>query len=197
MKKTLMAGAASLALAAMPVVGTFAAQQSVTITDTLQVTITTACTFVRYGAAGASQTDVNPGPNWSGTTTADGDTVTGTYSATVKPSADVELGTSTFTAFCNAADGYNVTVSTPNLTNSVSGGGTIDFTSTEPTSSEQGWTLTKGNSLFSSGSFMSSNTATTAAQHETATYTVYTSATTRAGTYTGNVVYTFTYNDPA
>ena len=42
MKKALIAGAASVALAAMPVVGVFAAEQS-TVTDTVKLTVTSTC----------------------------------------------------------------------------------------------------------------------------------------------------------
>lgn len=204
MKKTLTIGAASLALAAMPVVGAFAVDASgTTVTDTLEVKIAIACSFLRYGTAGASgQTDVTTGPNWNGTTTAgtaDNDT-TGSahkYSASLLPGADVELGTSHFTAYCNAPSGFDVTVTTPDLEN---GSYSIDYSGTT-ISSGAGWTLTKDGTIFSNTSgakFMTSSTATDAnnAVTATATYNVYTDSTTAAGTYTGDVIYEFTYTDP-
>ena len=206
MKKTLTIGAASVALAAMPIVGVFAGQQTSTITDTLSATITTACTFLRYGAAGAAgQTDVTAGPTWDGTTTsAASDAATHTYSATLKPTADVELGTSYFTGYCNAADGFNVTVVTPDLSTGGTAPKTIAFSGTAPNAtSGQGWTLAKhdGTLFTNTGTdtvFMSASTSTDASTpiNESATYKVYTNSTTESGTYTGNVVYTFTYEDP-
>ena len=50
MKKTLIAGAASVALAAMPVLGVFAADTLTPITDTVTVTIDSACSLSGTGA---------------------------------------------------------------------------------------------------------------------------------------------------
>lgn len=209
MKKSLTIGAASLALAAMPVVGAFAVPDpsGTTITDTLEVTVSAACSFLRYGEQGtASQTDVTTDPSWSGPTTsatADNDTVGSVhkYSATLLPGADVELGTSHFTAYCNVPNGFTVTVATPNLTST--GGNTINYSGSAVAANGEGWTLTKGSTIFNNVTpgttvFMSANGSTDAdhAVSEDATYNVYTNSQTAAGTYTGNVVYTFTYTDP-
>ncbi|MBR3324193.1 hypothetical protein IKG24_01475 [Candidatus Saccharibacteria bacterium] len=218
MKKTLTIGAASIALAAMPIVGVFAAQQTVTVTDTLQATITSACVFERYGESGAaSQTDVTTGPAWNGPTTAgtaDNDDTANPavppyhkYSATLKPGADVELGTSHFSGYCNDENGFEVTVDTPALSNGATTPSTLPFLSTAPAAAtSEGYTITKGNggtpAQFTNQTgdtvFMSSNAPTdeSTAVTETATYNVYTISTTKAGTYTGNVTYTFTYEDP-
>lgn len=210
MKKTLIAGAASLALAAMPVLGAFADTDptGTTVTDNLEVTIQAACSFLRYGEAGAgSQTDVTTGPAWAGPTTAataDNDRLYTArdhkYSATLLPGADVELGTSHFTAYCNVPTGFSVTVNTPSL---VSGSNSIAYSgSAVNTTSGQGWTLTKGSTLFDNTAgnavFMSAATSTdeNSAVTADATYNVYTKTDTPAGTYTGQVVYTFTYTDP-
>lgn len=218
MKKTLTIGAASVALAAMPIVGVFAAPQTVEITDTLSATVTSACVFERYGAAGAgSQTDVTSGPAWDGPTTAatadNDDTATPTvppyhtYSATLKPGADVELGTSYFSGYCNDENGFSVTVTAPDLSNGATTPSYLSFLTTTPSATmSEGYTIMRGNDgspvqftnqtgdtvfMGSSGPTDSSNAVT-----ETATYNVYTLSTTKAGTYTGNVVYTFTYEDP-
>lgn len=200
MKKLVAAGAASLAFAAMPIVGAFAATSTpVTVTDTLEVKILTACTFGRWGAAGAAgQPNVSVGPTWTGGATADpGDTVTGTYSATITPGATVELGTSTFKGYCNSPSGFEVTVTTPSLENAAHD--TIAYSASTPSSTD-GWTLKKGGNLFdntvSGAKFMNETSATATAVTETATYTVYTTATTNSGVYRGNVVYSFTYDDP-
>ena len=205
MKKSLAIGVASAAIAAMPIVGVFAGTQTSTIGDTLSATITTACTFLRYGTAGAAgQTDVTVGPNWDGTTTpATADAATHVYSATLKPTADVELGTSNFKAYCNAPSGFNVTVATPDLSTGGTTPSIIPFANTTPNATTgEGWTLKKSdNSLVNATGdvFMSAagpTDATTNPVTETATYTVYTKSDTKSGTYTSDVVYTFTYEDP-
>ncbi len=205
MKKLVAAGAASLAFAAMPIVGAFAATSTpVTVTDTLEVKILTACTFGRWGVAGAAgqSTNVTVDPVWTSTTGASADpgtTDAGTYSATVRPGATVELGTSHFKGYCNSPSGFDVTVTTPSLENAAHD--TIAYSASTPSSTD-GWTLKKGANLFdntaSGAKFMHVTSATDASNpvEETATYTVYTTATTNAGVYTGNVVYSFTYDDP-
>lgn len=207
MKKSLTIGAVSMALAGMPIMGAFASTQTATIQDTLSATITSACEFTRYGTAGASgQTNVQLGPSWDGSTTsATADKASHTYSATLKPGADVELGTSHFSGYCNSTDGFTVTVATPDLsTGSGASANTIPFAATTPsTTSGEGWTLTRsdGNLFTNTGTdtkFMQSSTATdsTTPVSETATYNVYTKSATKSGAYTANVVYTFTYEDP-
>ena len=212
MKKTLIAGAASLALAAMPVLGVFATsdQSGTTVTDNLEVTIETACSFLRYGEKGTANqsADITVDPDWDGPTTsglADNDSTyqaaDHTYSAAMLPGADVELGTSHFTAYCNVPSGFSVTVITPALT-AANGTDTIAYSGSA--SPSEGWTITKKNDvLFNNANpgttvFMSANGSTDAssAVEEDATYNVYTTSTTEAGVYKSEVVYTFTYTDP-
>ena len=208
MKKTLTIGAASAALAVTPMLGAFATPQTDTIQDTLSAKITSACVFTRYGQAGAaSQVDTTTGdaaPAWSGATTAGAaNTTTGIYSATFKPGNDVELGTSTFKGYCNDVGGFTVTVATPDLSTGGTNALTIPFAGTAPSAtSGEGWTLTKSDAslitatgdTFIDGT--SGPTSSSTAITETATYKVYTKSDTKAGTYTGDVIYTFTYNDP-
>ena len=203
MKKTVAAGVASLAFAALPVVGAFAtAATPITITDQLEVKILTACTFGRWGVEGATgQTNVSAGPTWTGGATADpGNTTTGKYSATVTPGATVELGTSTFKGYCNSPTGFDVTVVTNNLVSTSNSSDTINYSATTPSGAD-GWTLKlSDNSLFANttgAKFMTESGPTSTAVTETATYTVYTTATTNSGIYRGDVVYSFTYDDPA
>lgn len=210
MKKTLIAGAASAVLAAMPVLGVFATSQTQSITDTLTVNLPTACTFVRYGVAGAaSQTGVTVDPTWTDggdpatagpSSDATANTSTYIYAATLTAGNSVELGTSHFKAYCNAPDGFDVTVATPNLSD---GTNSINYSASTPAANTAGWTLALGDaslydSTAASAKFMTAATATisTSPVTETATYTVYTADNTPSGTYTGNVVYTFTYDDP-
>lgn len=205
MKKTLLVGAASIALAAMPIVGAFATQQTSTAQDTLVAKITTACTFVRYGVEGAqNQPGVTVDPSWDGPgASGTPDATTHTYEATLIPTADVELGTSHFSGYCNSPTGFTVTVATPNLATTGTTPNTIAFSGTAVNATTgEGWTLKKSDNTLipSSGStFMTSGSATTSGSpvNETATYTVYTNSDTKAGIYTSNVVYTFTYDDPA
>ena len=209
MKKSLAIGAASVALAAMPIVGVFATEQEQTITDTLRATVSTACMFTRWGEAGAAnQVDTTTGdvaPAWSGAASGAADTVTGIYSATFKPGMDVELGTSHFSGYCNDANGFTITVATPDLATSTGAGAkTIPFAGTTPDSTNgEGWTLTKSGSgglvTATGATFIDGSAGPSDASDpltETATYTVYTKSTTKSGTYTADVVYTFTYEDP-
>lgn len=106
MKKSIIAaGAASVALAAMPVVGAFAAFTGGPFTDVIQTTIGETCTFARGATAhGAGET-------WTTDTTV---TTKDTLSAvTITPAAgEATLGTSNFRVVCNDTDGYKVTVGT-------------------------------------------------------------------------------------
>ncbi len=116
------------------------------------------------------------------------------------PGADVELGTSHFTAYCNVPSGFSVTVITPPLT-AANGTDTIAYSgSAAPT---EGWTITDSNGVFNNATpgttvFMSANRSTdvSSAVEEDATYNVYTTSTTEAGVYKSEVVYPFTYTDP-
>ena len=196
MKKAIIAGAASAVLAAMPMAGVFAAQATISITDKLSTTVNTACAFTRTGTAGEqSQTGVTSGPSWTNTT----GTALGTYSVTLNPGANATLGTSSFTAYCNANGGYTVTVATPDMATTAND--KIEFSGEALTAGEgEGWTLQKRDNSYiaqTGATFMSNQNSTESSNPdtETATYKVYTLTTTEAGTYVGDVVYTFTYED--
>ena len=209
MKKTLAVGAASVALAAMPIVGAFATSTSTTIVDSLSAKINSACVFTRTSATAGAASQVSEtgevAPAWTaGTGTA------GTYSATFNPGKDIELGTSNFSGYCNDVAGFTVTVTTPALSTGGASPNTLPFlTATPSTSTSEGYAITKNKGVVSpdpnpesqyiSGNFMSASAPTdsTSAVTATATYTVYTTSTTKSGTYTGDVTYTFTYDDPA
>ena len=118
MKKTLIAGAASLAFAATPVFGVFATNPAA-LTDTLQVTVAVSCTFSRT-------------------------TGEGTYSKTMTANQlDTEFGSSTFTSHCNNGKGYTITPTFNSLTFS---GATspITYSTTTPTAGSGTWTATLG-----------------------------------------------------
>lgn len=107
MKKSLIAaGAASLAVTAMPVVGVFALDSVNPVEDTIQVTVNATCTF---------RGELNVTPAGDGGTTSDGttDTAGNTYSASgtigeiVSPQYS-SSDTHSFTTFCNDNEGYTV-----------------------------------------------------------------------------------------
>ena len=106
MKKLAIAGA-SVALAAMPVVGVFAAP-TLSHTDTLNLNIAKVCTFGTVTSGAANDDDAtthglganNPtGGAWTNDSYSANVAVGNTYAA---------LATTTFTVRCNNADGYTV-----------------------------------------------------------------------------------------
>ena len=221
MKKSIIAtGAASLALAAMPVVGVFAAANG-TVTDELNVTIEPACTITN---------DINPQGPANGSAPA----LTNSYTVTMKNgqvrsdiggAADVTEGTTqdnSIDVSCNTAAGDASNASTWKLT--AIGAGAAGYedklhgtagdisTGTEITGSDSQWAfkVEKGegdNYNYTSpyaGDFAEVpsiedgekeliNGRGNASGAFTMTYQVYISKTQAAGTYTGKVKYTL-YN---
>ena len=116
MKKSIIAaGAASVALAAMPIVGAFATYTG-SYTDVIQTTIGETCTFSRGTIASAAATHpIVATESWAADTPTAG---TDTMSAvTLNPGAAVEtkIGSSNFKVICNANVGYKVTVAASGL----------------------------------------------------------------------------------
>ena len=189
MKTAIIAGAASVVLAAMPVMGVFAeggaTTGSSTYTDNLSVKIDTACTFARqaYSTGGVENntTHKNDQGTWA----------TDTLSATVTNSSLTSLGSSNFKVVCNNTDGYTITVATTGLT---SGDNTIPNNDTY-TNAVSGW------SPVYSGTKLVGNTetpatvktveATTDIDTFEVSYSVGVSSTQQAGTYSGSATYTF------
>lgn len=194
MKKIAIAGA-SLALAAMPVVGVFAADDT-DVQDTIRVTVNSSCTF-----------------RASGTGTLDGTyTANGANGQTVNPSTSGEGVTNvhTFNVFCNNNKGYTVTATAHDLTNADSADPAItdvfaykaDLSGLTTTS---GWhaqfaNATSGvtpNQLGDSaegtatGTIItrSNSTTQTAGDAWTATYTAKIGSETKAGNYEGTITY--------
>ena len=168
--KKLAIAASSLALAAMPVVGVFAAQASnpAALSDTLTINVDGVCTFERT----------------------DG---TGSYTKTMTANSAQTLGTSTYTTHCNNHAGYTIAVTTPNL----AGPTNIPFQSTAPVAGTAGWAIqtnTTGEATYYvSGNFAETNTQDPAAGNVyTATYLAATATDQSQGTYTGTVTYTLT-----
>jgi hypothetical protein len=121
-KKLIAAGAASLAVAAMPVVGVFAAgpQDSAVLshTDTINLSIQPVCTLGTVSAGQPGANDATTHTNGTGGTWATydvNDTVTPTVGRTdtlnVTMAAGTEqpnIGSTTFTVRCNYDGGYTV-----------------------------------------------------------------------------------------
>lgn len=168
MKKTLIAGAASLALAAMPVVGVFAAT---TQTDNISVTVNNNCALTAAHTNGSSK------GTWS----------SNTLSVTMDPgSVDYNIGKTTLTITCNYASGYKVTVATTDLVN-----GTYSipaYTTTAYSNSVTGWAPANGSTStatkYKSGDVVKQQSTQVSGATADVYYGVGISGTQAAGTYT-------------
>lgn len=117
MKKSIIAaGAASVALAAMPIVGAFAATVD-TQTDTLRITISSACAFGFNSGETPTPTINVPDPSHTDGTAGAGPgrwnvdgTSADTLSATmINGTSNNDLGKTILSVYCNNTDGYNIT----------------------------------------------------------------------------------------
>ena len=221
MKKSIIAAsAASLALAAMPIVNTFAAEK--TVTDNITLNVNSTCAMTRTGANGTADTGVVAGA-W---TAGDPETTSsGTYEATIDAGGYANLGTSTISVTCNDANnGHYLTVRATGLTSNTTGatGSPINYSTTTAAAGTSSWNIVIGrptdttipawnnNALTADniasisqtsnvgsvdlyGSSSSTNKTVLNAATFTATYNVGTAITQPAGTYTGSAVYTLTH----
>ena len=185
MKKAIIAAGASAVLAAMPVVGVFAAEGdgTMTTTDTVEVTISNSCGLTATGNTSA-------------------------FSATMENGATKsDFGTTTISITCNDKGGWKLsaiggddgTAATGVTTMNAANGGTAIATGTS-TTGDSTWAMkvTGNNAVSGFTSFANipgtltkvaeSNAATSAATLETG-YQVHISATQQADTYTGKVTY--------
>lgn len=192
MKKALIAGAASVALAAMPVVGVFAADIT-TVTDTLQITVDAACSINSVTA-----------------TTGNDDT---TYTATVENGGTATFNHDSqhvFNVVCNNNAGWSVTASAPQDLSGTSGNlHEISYqASALPASATEGaWTATvsgtgvpataEGNGIAdasghikTAGGVIATQSVATAGSSFTVSYAAYVGTETAADTYTGTIGYT-------
>jgi len=116
MKKSIIAaGAASVALAAMPVVGAFAAYTG-TFTDKIQTTIGETCTFSRGTIADATVTHPTVATESWSTGSGTGIDTLSPVSLTPGATGETEIAESSFKVVCNANVGYKVTVAPTALT---------------------------------------------------------------------------------
>lgn len=202
MKKALIAGAASVALAAMPVVGVFAtgtAKES--LTDRFQFNIAHECSFNRVieESNGGHPTGSWTAANGTGAAGTDSDKIAITLTAGNTGS----LGQSKFNVTCNGSHGYQVKAYVTNLT---TGADTITAGSTPVAASATSWTAQSSSTsgyvtATTSGTantVASSSTPTVnAGQDFTMTYAVGLANGQASGTYLGNIVYTLVDLTPA
>ena len=185
MKKALIAGAASLAVAAMPVVGVMAA--GTTQTDVITVSLNQSCEFSAATHADGSSSI----GTWSG------DTLSGTLT---NGSTTDDYGSTTMTVVCNNQDGWQVTVAaaplagesseqsiSPNASYSATQTGYAWVVSQTP---DNGLTIPSGKQATNGQVAQLESTTDAAGKSFTVTYGVGISGTQAADTYTGNVVYT-------
>ena len=169
MKKSIVAGAASLVLAAMPVVGVFAADPAA-LTDTLTVTVNESCTFTRT-------------------------TGNGQYTQSMTAGAlKTDFGSSTFTSACNNGKGYDIGAVFTSLSHTGNAGEAITYSATTPTAGSGTWTAAIGGSsniAATSGVLGSQNTQDPAGGRTyTVVYKVSTHDDQAQGTYQGTATYT-------
>lgn len=212
MKKMLIAtGVASLAVAAMPVVGVFAAGTDTrTVTDTLNVTVNDTCTMSNTYVAGSE------GNAW-GTKATD---TTGTYYAdsntwtlTIDNNATATSPAHTIAITCNKTNGWTLkaqNAASLSTNDSRNPQDTIAYNTSaaqgvegyyvnvtdavDGTISTDNVTGGKMNDLNAAANTIFSKGSSTATASVKVSYTVGTSTTTEAGTYTGDVVYTLAPN---
>lgn len=193
MKKSIIAaGAASVALAAMPIVGAMA----VNFTDVIKTTVGETCTFSRGTVA--SPTTTHGTGTWT-TDTADPtkDILT---AATISLDTETTIGTSNFKVVCNDPAGYQVTVGTnplelPAHANTNSWNYNAGGAAPSPISASY-WYLTSSDpaaDLSANQNIVAKKTVATAAAGEdfTVTYKAYAKTGQDAGTYSADVTYTF------
>ena len=185
MKKALIAGAASVALAAMPVLGAFA---DADLTDTLSIEVQDNCALTYKSTAHTNGTNAS----WSSNTLS-AELAAGT--------ADEALGSSSFNVICNNQAGWHVTADATSLSATVdSNNRAIPNGSTPNTDgSVYHFTPAKANNTdttFIAGGVDAGNVVTMDAATNTTgkdfniSYTITIGATQAADTYEGTIGYT-------
>ena len=187
MKKSIIAaGAASIALAAMPIIGVFAADANQMATDTINVTVTASCTFT---AGSGTATYAVEGTN---------------SSATVLPIVEGGNNTHDFTVFCNNNKGYTVSanaedLSATGITDKFAYAASLPPANTATSAWTAAFTQPDGGSL-TLAPLTAAETDTdivtlteasaTGGESFTATYSAYIGTETPSGTYSGTIAYT-------
>ena len=183
MKKIAIAGA-SVALAALPMAGVFAATGT-QVTDTVEVTINSACTITSTNAAN-------------------------TYSATMtNGQLKSDFGSTEMTVNCNDAAGWHITAvgsgadASDKTAMNATGSGTDIATGVATSGAASNWAMkvtgtgATGFTSFAAVPSSATNVATGSGAVSsgtlTTTYQVFISATQQADTYTGQVTYTLAH----
>lgn len=183
-KKMIAAGAASLALAAMPVVGVFAVDDT-DVVDTIIVTVDATCSFNAGQSSSAADTQ---------------------YSATVPNGAEATFnnsGAHKFNVTCNDNDGYAVTATPTNLIGNAVSTNNIPYTTSYSASGTDGmWSATVTSSDVTGAGLVSPVPDIDAQSHViitedgptenssfTVTYAAYVGTETPADTYQGTMTY--------
>ena len=168
MKKTLIAGAASFALAAMPVIGVFAANPD-PVVDTLTVTVNESCTFaLKTGSANITK-------------------------AMEAGALDVAFGTNVFESKCNNGKGYSIGAVFTDLAHTGNAGDAIQYSATTPTAGSGTWTATVGADNIAATNGVLANTSAqdpAAGSTYTVVYKVSLHNDQAQGTYRGTATYT-------
>lgn len=201
MKKSLIAaGAASLAVAALPIVGVFAADGNSVVKDDIEVTIDSACSLTSAIHSGATNgTQVTAGIEYK-------------YTGTVTNSGNTEISGSDITVKCNDNGGWSLYAigsgqATPKTSLKASNGTDIASAGTFTSgTSDWGMKVTGTNSLakYNAGfvavpaendqvANSTSETDMTTGASVSTSYKVQASSAQEAGTYTGQVTYTLTH----
>ena len=183
MKKIVIAGASAV-IAALPAFGVFAATGT-TVTDTVEVTINSACTIESTNASN-------------------------TYSATMtNGQLKSDFGSTTMSISCNDAGGWHVTAvgsgadNTDKTAMNATGSGTDIATGTATSGATSNWamkvtgTTATGFTTFAavpgSATDVAKSTAASSQSEIVTTYQVFISATQQQDTYTGQVTYTLAH----
>lgn len=197
MKKTIIAGVASAVLAAMPVVGVFAADTDTEKVDTLRLTIDNACTFERIsGSEHASTVGTWGDDDNSETVTDDPNTL---FATVANDESYDALGTSSFTVTCNNQYGYTVSVAGTAFTadTAANSTGTYAWGYTKGgtlTTADSMWTIASGHagaSWADSNAIVAQASAPVSNDTFTVTYKAYVDATQPADSYTATATYNF------
>lgn len=168
MKKSLIAGVASLTFAATPVFGVFATNPAA-VTDTLDVTVAESCNFART-TGNATETK-----------------------AMTAGALDASFATHVFTATCNNGKGYDIGATFTSLSHTGSAGTAITYSATTPTAGSGTWTATVGSSnIAASNGKLGTRTSQDPAGGSTysVTYKVSLKNDQAQGTYSGTATYT-------
>ena len=168
MKKSIVAGAASLVLAAMPVVGVFAADPE-GLVDTLTVTVNESCTFTRSTGNGQYTQNMTAG------------------------ALKTDFGSSTFTSACNNGKGYDINAVFTSLAHKGNAGQAITYAAVAPTAGSGTWTASVSSSPIAASNGKLGEQSTqdpSGGRTYTVDYKVSLHSDQAQGTYTGTATYT-------